>query len=63
VADQTSTDVASAVLVAGGILLILVLRVGLRLLHGRMRWLTMTATVLLFVCAVAYFIGAGSTHR
>ena len=50
---------ASAVLVGGIILLLIVLRVGLRVLHGRMRWLTLTAAVIFFICAIAYFIGAG----
>ncbi len=58
-ADQTSTDVASAVLVGGGILLLLVLRVGLRIIHGRMRLVTVTVAVIFFICAAAYLVGRG----
>ena len=31
-------------------MLLIVLRVGLRVLHGRMRWLTLTAAVIFFIC-------------
>jgi hypothetical protein len=63
VADQTSIDVASAALVAGGILLIIVVRVGWRILHGRARWFTTAVAVIAFICAVAYFAGAGTRTR
>jgi hypothetical protein len=59
VADHTSTDVASAVLVGGTILLIVVVRVGWRMMRGRMRLLTFTITVIFFICAFAFLIGAG----
>jgi hypothetical protein len=63
VADRTSTDVASAVLVAGCILLIIVLRYLLRFMKGRMRWLTLAVTVIAVVCAGAYLLGAGARGR
>ncbi len=62
-ADRTSTDVASAVLVAGCILLIIVLRYLLRFMKGRTRWLTLAVTVIAVVCAGAYLIGAGARGR
>ncbi|HZC26648.1 MAG TPA: hypothetical protein VE287_06470 [Actinopolymorphaceae bacterium] len=58
-ADHTSTDVASAVLVAAGILLIIVVRVGWRLIRGRVRWLTLTVSIVFFICAFAFILGAG----
>jgi hypothetical protein len=62
-ADHTSTDVASAVLVAGGILLVVVLRYLLRFMKGRMRWLTLAVTVIAVICAAAYLLGAGARGR
>lgn len=62
-ADSTSTDVASAVLVAGIILLVVVLRVLLRFMKGRMRWVAVAATVITVICAGAYLLGAGARSR
>jgi hypothetical protein len=63
VADRTSTDVASAVLVAAGILLIVVLRYLLRFMKGRMRWVAVAVTVIAVICAGAYLVGAGARGR
>ena len=63
VVDQTATDVATTVLAAGTVALLVVLRLLLRFLHGRARFVMITTTVVLVICAGFYILGAGTSGR